>query len=74
MDVEVQVWNDFLKHRKRLRADVTETALNGIIREAKKAKLPLNDVLTEIVSRGWRGFKAEWLSEQKQQNYTSGVI
>ena len=65
-DVEVQVWDDFLNHRKRLRADVTKTALNGIIREAKKAKLPLNDVLTEIVSRGWRGFKAEWLSEQKQ--------
>ena len=67
-DVEVQVWNDFLKHRKRLRADVTKTALNGIIREAKKAHLPLNDVLTEIVSRGWRGFKAEWLENNKTNN------
>lgn len=67
-DVEVQVWDDFLNHRKRLRADVTKTALNGIIREAKKAHLPLNDVLTEIVSRGWRGFKAEWLDNKKQNN------
>jgi len=67
-DVEVQVWDDFLKHRKRLRADVTKTALNGIIQEAKKAHLPLNDVLTEIVSRGWRGFKAEWLENNKTNN------
>lgn len=74
-DVEVQVWDDFLKHRKRLRADVTTTALNGIIKEAKKAGIPLNTVLTEMVTRGWRGFKAEWLDNEKKNSssYTDGV-
>ena len=74
-DVEVQVWDDFLKHRKRLRADVTTTALNGIIKEAKKAGIPLNTVLTEMVTRGWRGFKAEWLDNEKKSSssYTDGV-
>ena len=66
--VEVQVWDDFVNHRKRLRADLTPTALKGIVKEAEKAHLPLNDVLTEIVSRGWRGFKAEWLDNKKQNN------
>ena len=64
-DVEAQVWDDFLKHRKRLRADLSETALKGIVREASKAGWKLEDALTECVSRGWRSFKADWV-EQKQ--------
>lgn len=64
-DVEVQVWDDFLSHRKRLRADVTVTAINRITKEAKKAKLSLNDVLALMVSRGWRGFEASWIEEEK---------
>ena len=66
-DVGVQVWDDFLKHRKRLKADLSETALKGIVREASKAGWKLEDVLTECVSRGWRGFKADWVEENKKQ-------
>jgi len=64
-DVSDQTWSDFLSHRKKLKADLTETALKGIVRETNKAGWKLEDALTECVARGWRGFKSDWV-EQKQ--------
>lgn len=66
--VSEQVWSDFVAHRKRLKADITETAMQGILREADKARWPLENVLVEMVSRGWRGFKAEWVQENGKRN------
>jgi hypothetical protein len=59
-DVSPQVWADFLKTRKALKAEVTETAIAGIRREAAKAKMSLEDALRMCCTRGWRGFKADW--------------
>lgn len=59
--VSPQVWNDFLKARRALRAPVTATALKGIEREAVKAGLTLEAALQICCERSWRGFKAEWL-------------
>lgn len=59
--VSLQVWNDFLKARKALRAPVTPTALKGIEREAKKAGMSLESALQVCCERSWRGFKAEWM-------------
>jgi uncharacterized protein YdaU (DUF1376 family) len=64
-EVSDQTWSDFLAHRKKLKADLTETALKGIVRETNKAGWKLEDALTECVARGWRGFKSDWV-EQKQ--------
>lgn len=61
-DVSDEVWSDFLAHRKRVRADLTNTALQGIMREAEKAGWTLEAALAECVVRGWRGFKAEWVT------------
>lgn len=61
------VWQDFVKHRKQKKAAITETALKGIDREARKAGISLNDALQEICSRGWTGFKAEWV-QPKENN------
>ena len=55
------VWEDFLKLRKAKKAEVTDTALNGISREAARAGWPLEKALQEICTRGWTGFKAEWV-------------
>jgi hypothetical protein len=44
---------------------MTVTALAGIKREADKANWDLNKAISECVSRGWIGFKAEWV-EAKQ--------
>ena len=62
------VWEDFVKQRKAKKASITQTAINGIDREARKAGISLNDALQEICSRGWTGFKAEWMTKQGNQN------
>jgi uncharacterized protein YdaU (DUF1376 family) len=60
-DVELSVWQDFLKHRKTKKAEVTETVLKTIRTEADKAGWKMQDALTEMCSRGWTGFKADWV-------------
>jgi uncharacterized protein YdaU (DUF1376 family) len=55
------VARDWLAQRKTLKAAATETAIAGIQSEAMKAGVTLERALAECCSRGWRGFKAEWL-------------
>ena len=63
--VSQSVWDDFVRHRKTKKASITETAIKGIEREAKKANMSLNDALQEICARGWTGFKAEWVVDKQ---------
>jgi hypothetical protein len=57
-----QVAQDFKQLRQRLRAPITQTAMDGIKREAGKAGITLTAALAMCCERGWRGFKAEWVS------------
>ncbi|MBS4048097.1 MAG: hypothetical protein KG075_17255 [Alphaproteobacteria bacterium] len=63
--VQDQTWRDFVAHRKAKRAAINETALAGIRREAEKAGWTLEAALAETVSRGWQGFKADWVGPAK---------
>jgi cell wall-associated NlpC family hydrolase len=63
--VSQSVWDDFVRQRKAKKASITETAVQGIEREAKKANMTLNDALQEICARGWTGFKAEWVVDKQ---------
>jgi uncharacterized protein YdaU (DUF1376 family) len=63
--VSQSVWDDFVRQRKAKKASITETAIQGIEREAKKANMTLNDALQEICARGWTGFKAEWVTDKQ---------
>ena len=58
------VWQDWVKLRKEKRAAVTQTAINGIEREAKKAGVSLQVALETCCERGWTGFKADWLASK----------
>ncbi len=60
------VANDFLAIRKAKRAPLTETALDGIKREALKAGYPLENAIRECVIRGWQSFKADWVNKSQQ--------
>jgi len=78
--VSEQVWADFVSQRKKLKADITATGLSGIAREAAKAGWTLEAALTECTVRGWRGFKADWVTQPGRQpkdydniNYGEGV-
>ena len=75
--VSKKTWDDFLKHRRNVKAPLTETALKGITSEAKKASVSLEEALTMCQVRGWRGFKSDWVEKEKKTfattNYGEGV-
>ena len=58
------VWQDWVKLRKERRAAVTQTAITGIEREARKAGVSLQAALETCCERGWTGFKADWLKDK----------
>jgi uncharacterized protein YdaU (DUF1376 family) len=66
-NVDANIWNDFIALRKTKNARLTETALNGIVREAKKANVTINDALSMCCSFGWQGFKADWVKDTKKK-------
>jgi hypothetical protein len=63
LGVDDGVIRDWLAHRKAKKAAPTETAIKGIIREAGLAGWTLEQALREMCSRGWTGFKAEWVAK-----------
>jgi len=58
------VWQDFLAIRKAKRSPLTDTALEGIAREAAKAGMTLAEALTLCCERGWQGFNAGWVADR----------
>jgi uncharacterized protein YdaU (DUF1376 family) len=63
--VSDSVWQDFKTLRAKLRAPITATSMAGIVREAERAGVSLEVALRTCCERGWRGFKADWMAEQK---------
>lgn len=64
--VSVDLWNEFLAHRKRLKANVTPRVVEMLKKEADKAKMPLTEVLELILFKGWRSFEAEWIKNEQK--------
>ena len=62
--VSANVWSDFMKHRKALKAPITDTAIAGFTREADKAGITLEQSFVVTIENNWRGFKAEWLKDK----------
>ena len=55
-----QLARDYLELRRKRRAPITKTALNGIRREAKKAGITLEQAIETCCANGWQGFRASW--------------
>ena len=68
--VSNEVFNDFVKLRKGLKAPVTQTAIKGLAREAQKANMSLEQVMVLCCQNGWRGFKADWIPKEKEDIFT----
>lgn len=66
--VSQSVWEDFVKHRKAKKAQVTQTVIDGIRKEAIKAGWSLDQALSEIIVRNWQSFKAEWVAEKMSKS------
>jgi uncharacterized protein YdaU (DUF1376 family) len=60
--VSDSVWQDYVILRKSKKAAITQTAINGLKREAQKAHLSLEAALRICCERGWVGFKADWIN------------
>ena len=69
--VSEQVANDWAAMRRSKKAPISDTVIKGLVREAKKANLTLDNVLQICVERNWQGFQASWLlrevNDMKQQ-------
>lgn len=64
-EIPANLLADFLKVRKAKKGgELTETALNGIRREAEKAGLSLVDAITACCEYSWIGFNAGWYAER----------
>jgi len=57
--------NDFMLLRKNKKATNSETAFNLFLSEVDKSKLHINEVLKICISKDWKGFKNEWIIENK---------
>jgi uncharacterized protein YdaU (DUF1376 family) len=68
--VSETVWQDFVKHRKAKKAQVTQTVIDGIANQAQIAGWSLDDALREVVLRNWQSFKAEWVADKQNQTET----
>ena len=66
-DVAPQVWLDYMEVRKAKKSPITESAINQLRAEADKAGWSLNEAIMECCSRGWLGFKAEWVNKASKQ-------
>ena len=61
LGVDPLIASDWIQHRRSLKAPPTQTAIDGIAREAGRAGTSLSNALAVCCERGWRGFKAEWM-------------
>lgn len=63
-DVSESVWQDFLVIRKAKRAPMTDTAMDGLRREAEKAGITLDAAIAYCCEAGWQGFNAGWYADR----------
>lgn len=64
-----EVIADYLRHRREIKAPLTQTALNRLGTEAHRALemgYSVDDFLAECMLRGWRGGKASWLEGRNE--------
>ena len=63
-----QTLQDWLTMRKRLKAPISQTVINNFATELNKSAASgysVDHCLSECVTRGWRGFKFEWIQEKQ---------
>jgi uncharacterized protein YdaU (DUF1376 family) len=74
--VGLQVWADYLAHRKTKKSPVTQTVVDGLIADARKAGLTTEQAIQLQIKRGWTGFDPSWVTAANQPvgNRFAGAI
>ena len=62
LGINETLWKDFLATRK---APITQTAINGIAKQATLAGMSFEAALEMACERGWQSFKADWIKPQQ---------
>lgn len=77
-DVNPQHAKDWLAFRDRCKAPLTQTAMEGLIRNAELAGITVAQAIHVCASKNWRGFDATWnftdvipMSERKNKSYAA---
>ena len=65
--VSIEVWQEFVRHRKAKKAQVTPLVIEGIAKHASKAGWTLENALKEVVVRNWQSFNADWVAGKAGQ-------
>ena len=63
MGVDSKVSEDWLSLRKKKNLAPTQTAFEGVLAEAGKAGMTMDQALRTCCTRGWGGFDASWLNK-----------
>lgn len=63
-EVSEDVWQDFCTHRGQKKALITKRVINGIAEQAIEAGWTLDQAMTEMVTRNWMSFKADWVKSK----------
>lgn len=71
--IEGQLAKDFIKHRKSKRAQITQTAMSGLAREAAKAGITNAEAVALIIEANWQGFNADWYFNRQQKSPASAT-
>lgn len=66
--VSETVWQEFVNHRKSKKAQITQTVINDIAKQATIAGWTLEDALKETIVRNWQSFKAEWVAQKMSKS------
>lgn len=75
-EVSRDIAEAYMKHRKAMKAPLSAIAWRAIVKEAVKAGWSVEDAVTEGIARGWKAFKAEWVSKKEtvQAKYNPSVF
>ena len=70
-DIDTELWTEFMKSRKRLKASSSEVAIKILLTTLDKcvaAGFTRNEAISEAIERGWKSVKPEWLKNSVKSN------
>jgi hypothetical protein len=74
MGVDQMVAEDWLALRKKKNLAPTATAFEGVLQEAGKAGMTMDQALRTCCTRGWGGFDATWLDKGNARSGGGGGV
>ena len=64
-EIEGDLAEDFIQHRKNKKGVLSKTVLNSITKEAQLAGISTAEAVEMMLLRNWQGFDHTWLKDNK---------